>query len=71
MSLPTFDQMVADEPMLKFFKYAHLPDKLRRTSEPFAVLALAMVSEQERTPERTVGLRKLLEAKDCFVRNSL
>ena len=34
-------------------------------------LALSMCTSQEDGPELTAGLRKLLEAKDCFVRNSL
>lgn len=34
-------------------------------------LALNMTLTQEDGPELTAGLRKLLEAKDCFVRNSL
>ena len=34
-------------------------------------LGLNMVITQEDGPELTTGLRKLLEAKDCFVRNSL
>ena len=54
--------------MLQFFKYAHLPEKLQAVSKPFGLLAKQMVETLPRNPERTAGLRKLLEAKDCAVR---
>lgn len=56
------------EPMLQFFEYKHLPDDLQNVSRPFGELALSMVTDLPRNPERTAGLRKLLEAKDCAVR---
>lgn len=56
------------EPMLQFFAYAHLPAHLQAVSKPFGELAEQMVIELPRNPERTAGLRKLLEAKDCAVR---
>ena len=34
-------------------------------------MAENMVDSQKDGPELTAGLRKLLEAKDCFIRNSL
>ncbi len=58
----------ADEPMLRFFKYEHLPPGLADVSRPFCQLAWQVVSTLPRNPERTVCLRKLLEAKDCAVR---
>lgn len=62
----------ADEPMLRFFAHAHLPFGLMRdTSAGFAALAESVVDELPRTPERTVALRKLLEAKDAAVRCAL
>ena len=68
--------------LLQFFAYAHLPPRLQAISKPFCDLAHAMVMgdnvpESETCtfggplpskPERTVALRKLLEAKDCAVR---
>lgn len=60
-----------DEPMLKWFKYCHLPPDLQLISSPFYDLAHEIVRAQRRTPERTVCLRKLLEAKDAAVRNAL
>lgn len=59
------------EPMMQFFAYGHLPEHLQVVSRPFAELAQAMVENLPRNPERTAGLRKLLEAKDCAVRASL
>lgn len=57
--------------MLKYFQYAHLPEKLQNVSKPFCELAEHIVATQLMTVERTVCLRKLLEAKDCAVRNML
>jgi hypothetical protein len=57
-----------DEPILKFFAYDHLPPALQEISARFSVLADWIVEELPRNPERTVALRKLLEAKDCAVR---
>jgi hypothetical protein len=37
-------------------------------SAPFGVLAKQVVENLPRNPERTVALRKLLEAKDAAVR---
>ncbi len=59
---------VLAEPLLQFFTYEHLPPHLAEVSAAFASLAHAMVSKLPRNPERTVALRKLLEAKDCAVR---
>lgn len=55
--------------MLQFFKYDHLPEKLQEVSKPFGDLAQMIVDNFPSNPERTVGLRKLLEAKDCIVRS--
>lgn len=57
-----------NEPILQFFQYGHLPETLQRVSEPFCKLAFDMVGKLPRNPERTVALRKLLEAKDAAVR---
>jgi hypothetical protein len=56
------------EPLLQFFSYDHLADKLREVSKPFGELASLIVEKLPRNAERTVALRKLLEAKDCAVR---
>lgn len=71
-----------DEPILQFFSYSHLPLHLQAISKPFCDLAHAIVHGDnheksgnvtlggpvQRNAERTVTLRKLLEAKDAAVR---
>jgi hypothetical protein len=52
----------------QFFAYEHLPEPLQTVSAYSHHLAEAMVRELPDGPELTAGLRKLLEAKDCFVR---
>ena len=54
--------------ILRFFAWAHLPAHLQAISRPVGDLATEMVSHLPDGPELTAGLRKLLEAKDCFVR---
>ena len=58
----------APEKILQFFAYEHLPAALQAISKPFGDLARLMVETLPRNAERTAGLRKLLEAKDCAVR---
>lgn len=53
---------------MQFFVYAHLPEHLQSVSKPFGDLAQTIVDTLPSNPERTVALRKLLEAKDCAVR---
>lgn len=65
MESPPFEHMI-----IQFFAFAHLPEHLRAVSEPFSVLATALM-ELPRNPERTVALRKLLEAKNAAVRAKL
>ncbi len=55
--------------MLQFFSYKHLPENLQNASKPFSELAQFIVDTFPQNPERTVALRKLLEAKDCAVRS--
>ena len=62
-------QLLAEEPMLTHFGYDHLPTALQRVSREFGLLAEWIVLQLPRCPERTVALRKLLEAKDCAVRS--
>jgi hypothetical protein len=57
--------------LLKFFQYAHLPENLQVIAREFADLADWIVEHVPPGPERTVALRKLLEAKDCAVRAQL
>ena len=59
-------------PITKYFSYRHLPEHLQEVSKLFAEL-VAELSKVEYTDPREVsaGLRKLVEAKDCFVRAAL
>ena len=59
------------EHIMQFFAFAHLPPHLQAVSKPFAELAEKIVTTIPRNPERTVALRKLLEAKDAAVRAKL
>lgn len=56
---------------IKFFAYAHLPAKLQTVSKPIGDLATAFEALLPDGPEKSTGMRKLLEAKDCFVRQAL
>lgn len=57
--------------LAKYFEYAHLPADLQRVSSVCETLASDMIYRLPDSAELTVGLRKLLEAKDCFVRASV
>lgn len=59
------------EQIMQYFEYAHLPEHLQAASKPFGDLASLIASTLPRNPERTVALRKLLEAKDAAVRAKL
>lgn len=54
--------------MLQWFEYRHLPIRLQLVSKPFSDMAYHLVETLPANAERTVALRKLLEAKDCAVR---
>lgn len=64
-------EQIATDPILRFFAYEHLPEHLQATSALFAGAAGSIVKTVPRNAERTVALRKLLEAKDAAVRASL
>lgn len=64
--------------ILKHFSHDHLPEDLQEVSKPACELAHQIaehfdggVNMTHGGPEVTAGLRKLLEAKDCFVRAAL
>jgi hypothetical protein len=58
--------------ILQYFKFQHLPEgDLRHTSKLCCTLAMDMDDLLPECAEKSAGLRKLLEAKDCFVRASL
>lgn len=70
--------------IMQYFAFEHLPEQLQTVSKPFCDLARAIVGDERgmpegtsvnfplpRNPERSVALRKLLEAKDAAVRARL
>lgn len=56
---------------MKYFNYEHLPEKLQKVSKPIGDLARQMDRDLPAGPEKSAGMRKLLEAKDCLVRAAL
>ncbi len=56
---------------IRFFQYDHLPPELQEVVKPIAKLAYKLEEEIPDGPEKSAGMRKLLEAKDCFVRSML
>jgi hypothetical protein len=58
------------EGIMRFFEYEHLPLQLQKVSAPLCDLAQKLDKELPNGAEKVAGLRKLLEAKDCFVRAS-
>lgn len=59
------------DPIVQYFTNGHLPEHLREVSEPICELAAQMAERLPDGPEKSAGLRKLLEAKDCLVRAAL
>jgi hypothetical protein len=60
-----------EDRMMKWFAYEHLPEHLRVVSIKFYEVACSLCALVDAGPERTVALRKLLEAKDAAVRAKL
>ena len=58
-------------PIHKHFAFSHLPIGLQAVSKPIGELAQKFEEDLPDGPEKSAGLRKLLEAKDCFVRAKL
>ena len=56
---------------IQYFEYAHLPEQLQKVSKPVYDLAHMMEEMLPDGPEKSAGMRKLLEAKDCFVRANI
>ena len=59
------------EPMLRWFRFEHLPEKLHFVSRRYAEIAAFVASNLPLSAERTVALRKLLESKDAAIRAAL
>ena len=58
-------------PIMKHFAFSHLPEHLQSVSRPIGELAILMDENLPDGAEKSAGLRKLLEAKDCLVRAKL
>jgi hypothetical protein len=56
---------------IKYFAFAHLPAHLQVVSKPIGELANLFEQLLPEGSEKLAGMRKLLEAKDCFVRSAL
>lgn len=56
---------------IKYFSYEHLPADLQEISKPLSELASFLEEHLPDSAEKSAGMRKLLEAKDCFVRAKL
>ncbi|MBV6635041.1 MAG: hypothetical protein KI788_03930 [Mameliella sp.] len=56
---------------MKHFAYDHLPEHLQKVSAPICQMAEFYDDAIPDSAEKTAGLRKLLEAKDCLVRAAL
>lgn len=65
------DEARAPSVILKYFDYEHLPQHLQEVSKPVGDLARLMDQQLPPGAEKSAGLRKLLEAKDCLVRAKL
>lgn len=61
-------RVVMASQIMQYFEYHHLPPYLQEVSRPISELAKAMDDTLPDCAEKSAGLRKLLEAKDCLVR---
>lgn len=64
----------ADQPrdsIMQFFGCDYLPEPLQKVCQPFRELAEQIHAKLPRNSERTVALRKLLEAQDAAIRAAL
>jgi hypothetical protein len=62
------DRHPSTQHLLWFFEHVHLSEPLNHPAAECKQLAERMTELIPDGPELTAGLRKLLEAKDCFVR---
>ena len=57
--------------ILRYFEYTHLPKDLADVGKEFHALAHSISRNLPDCLERSISLRKLLEAKDCAIRSVL
>lgn len=67
----TLPQPPGTPDIMRYFNYSHLPHSLAMISKPFCELAWWIYDELQDGPEKSVALRKLLEAKDAAVRTAV
>lgn len=60
--------MAENEPLLHWFNHDDLPDPQREVAAIFDVAAHELVEATHANPDRTIALRKLLEARDAAIR---
>ena len=58
-------------PILKHFRFEHLPQRLQDVSKPFGWIANEIATTLPACGQLDVALQKLLEAKDAAVRAKL
>ena len=71
MAIDTTDRHPTIQDTASYFEFAHLPKHLQIVSEACATLAEQMLVELPDSPQLSLGLQKLLEGEDCFVRAAL
>jgi hypothetical protein len=71
--IDTADRHPSTQQIARWFDYGHLPEgsAARKASATCSLAAGKMIENLPDSPELVAGLRKLLEAKDCFVRASI
>ncbi|MEY4932527.1 MAG: hypothetical protein RLZZ403_847 [Pseudomonadota bacterium] len=62
---------VTRNPIMRYFAYKHLPEHLQEVSRVVSGTAVLLDALLPEGPEKSAGMRKLFEAKDCFVRAAL
>lgn len=71
MMLKENQKLAKEYPILEFFQYGHLSEKLQHISAPWCTLAWKVARTLPKNDETSTALRKLLEGKDAAVRAAL
>jgi hypothetical protein len=56
--------------IIRFFEFSTLPESQQALGQQVGELAVQAASTLPDSAEKAAGLRKLLEARDCFLRAS-
>ena len=65
------ERSISEEPLLRYFSHEYFPQAPQVISAAFSKLAFTAAESVTPSVERNAGMRKLLEAKDCFIRAAL